>query len=217
MGGNSTITLMLKGRLQQRLGLPVPLGRRQLQRGPALMGWFVSEDRVAIEGLACRCSGTPHPDGDTVWLRAELGPEGGYAVLRAIRASDTTEQLPEHLGRAYAEHGIVDWTFLDDDGEPVECSKENIARLSWAVIYPVAERGDVLYAEELLAPLTGRPSKSSQSGRTAPSTSARKARTSTRPKPSKRSTTAITQLHRAPSANSDGDSSTSPKKRLASA
>jgi hypothetical protein len=149
------------------------------------VGWFVSEERVPVEGLACRCPGTPHPDGDTVWLRAELGPEGGYAVLRAIRAAVTTEFLPEHLGRAYAEHGIVDWTFLDDDGELVPVTPENVARLSWPVVYPVAERGDVLYAEELLAPLVARPSKSSRNGHTARSTSATRGTTSTRRKPSK--------------------------------
>ncbi len=147
------------------------------------MGWFVSDERVPVE-VDCRCSGGPHTQ-DTIWLRAELGPEGGYAVLRAIRASATTENLPEHLGRAYAEHGIVNWTFLDDDGEPVPCTKENISRLSWAVIYPVAERGDTLYAEELLAPLRDRPLKSSPSGRTARSTSATKRTTSPRRKPSR--------------------------------
>lgn len=150
-----------------------------------MTGWFVSEDRVAVEGLDCRCPGGPHPDGDTVWLRAELGPEGGYAVLRAIRAAATTEFLPENLGRAYAEHGIVDWTFLNDSGEVVPCTPENIGRLSWSVIYPVAERGDVLYAEELLAPLRDRPSKSSPAGRTVRSTSATRRSTSPRRKPSK--------------------------------
>lgn len=135
------------------------------------MGWFVSTEREAVEGLECRCPGTPHPDGDTVWLRAELGPEGGYAVLRALHAAGGTDFLQEKLGRAYAEHGIVDWTFLDADGEPVPCTPENIALLSWPVLYPVAERGDVLYAQEFLAPLVARQPPSSPNGRTARSTS----------------------------------------------
>lgn len=151
-----------------------------------MTGWFVSDEREPVE-VECRCPGKPH-DVDTVWLRAELGPEGGYAVLRAIRASaaagDST-LLEELLGREYCKHGIVDWTFLDADGEPVPCTPENIARLSWPVARPVAERGDVLYQEELLAPLVVRPSKSSATGRTAPSTSAPRRATSTRRKPSK--------------------------------
>ena len=147
------------------------------------MGWFVSDERVAVEGLPCLCPGEAHPDGDTVWLRSELAPEGGYAVLRAIRAAqEDPEELPQYLGRAYATHGIVDWTFVDDDGEPVPCTPDTIARLSWAAVYPIAERGDSLYAEALLAPLAARLSGSSRNGRTAPSTSRRRASTSTRRK-----------------------------------
>jgi hypothetical protein len=149
-------------------------------------GWFVSDEKVPVE-VGCLCPGTPH-DKDTISLRAELGPEGGYAVLRAIRAAAAqgdTEYLAEFLGRAYAEHGIVEWTFLDEDGEPVPCTTENIRALKWGVLYPVAERGDVLYAEELMAPLRVQASASSPNGRTARSTSATKRTTSTHRKPSK--------------------------------
>jgi hypothetical protein len=147
------------------------------------VGWFVSDEREAVEGLTCLCTGQVHPDGDTVWLRKELEPEGGYAVLRAIReAQADPEELPQFLGRAYAKHGIVDWTFVDEDG-PVPCTAENIARLSWAAVYPIAERGDGLYAETLLAPLRDRLSKPSRNGHIARSTSRKRATTSTRPKP----------------------------------
>ena len=145
------------------------------------MGWFVSDERVAVEMGECRCPGTPH-DHDTVYLRSELGPEGGYAALRAIRAAQTDDDvLPEMLGRAYARFGIVDWTFEDADG-PVPCTAANIERLSWDVIYPIAERGDELYAQSLLRPLVARASASSRNGHTAPSTSATRKRTSTRRK-----------------------------------
>jgi hypothetical protein len=148
------------------------------------VGWFVSEERIPVEGLACRCPGSPHLDGDTVWLRKELTPEGGFAVLRAIRdAEGNVDRLPETLGRAYAESGIVDWTFLDADGEPVPCTPETRRQLAWAVVYPVAERGDGLYAADLLAPLAPLLSKSSRNGHSAPSTSATRRRSSTRRKP----------------------------------
>lgn len=146
------------------------------------MGWFVNDDRVAVEGLGCRCPGTPHPDGDTVWLRAELGPEGGFAALSVIRAvGGDADLLAEKIGRVYAEHGIVDWTFLDDDGEPVPCTPEMVARLSWDVLYPVAEKGDEIYSEGILRPLVAKASRSSRNGHTAPSTSRKRTSSSKRP------------------------------------
>ena len=134
------------------------------------MGWFVTDEREAVEGLACLCPGQVHPDGDTVWLRKELPPEGGFAALAALREADGGD-LEERLGRAYAKHGIVDWTFVEEDGSPVPCTPELIAALSWDVIYPIAQKGDELYSEGILRPLVARVSKSSRNGRTAPSTS----------------------------------------------
>lgn len=181
------------------------------------MGWFVSDERIPVEMEGCRCHGSPH-DHDTVYLRAELDPAGGFAAMAAINAAQVNpDVLQERIGRAYAEHGIVDWTFLDDDGEPVPVTKENIRRLSWDVIYPIADKGDDIYAEALLRPLVARRLKSSPNGRTARSTSATRKRSTVRRKPSKPSTTATTQPTPLRSMSSVGDSSTSPRKRLASA
>jgi hypothetical protein len=148
------------------------------------MGWFVSDERIPVDGLACRCSGGPHPDGDTVYLRAELGPDGGFAAMRAIRGAQADpDGLQEQIGRIYAEHGIVDWTFLDDDGDPIPVTPENIRRLTWDVIYPIAEKGDDIYAEALLRPLVAGRLNSSPNGRTAQSTSRKQRPSSTRRKP----------------------------------
>src|SRR4051812_46774706 len=68
-------------RLSARLRLQV--NRGELEGDVALMGWFVSEDRVPVELEGCRCPGSPH-DHDTVWLRAELGPEAGFAAVAAV-------------------------------------------------------------------------------------------------------------------------------------
>jgi hypothetical protein len=136
------------------------------------MGWFVSDDRVPVV-LGCLCPGTPH-DHDTVNLRAELGPAAGFAAVAAIQVVQKGESnIEEQLGRIYAEHGILDWTFVDEDGNPVEPSLENIRRLTWDAIYPIAAKGDDLYAESLLRPLLARLSASSPNGRTARSTSAK--------------------------------------------
>lgn len=147
------------------------------------MGWLVSEERVPVEGLGCLCPGTPHPEGDTVWLRAELGPDGGFAAMRVINEAQVDPSvLQEKIGRIYAEHGIVDWTFLGDDGEPLEVSLENIRLLKWDVIYPIAQKGDDIYAEALLRPLVESRSKSSRNGHTARSTSPKATRTLARQK-----------------------------------
>lgn len=148
------------------------------------MGWFVNDDRVAVEGLACRCPGEPHPDGDTVWLRSELTPEGGFAALAAMRAAGTdTNELERLIGRVYAEYGIVEWTFLDEDGEPVPCTREMIAALNWDAIYPIAEKGDNIYSEGILRPLVARVSRSSRNGHTAPSTSPKRRSSRKQPVP----------------------------------
>jgi hypothetical protein len=186
------------------------------------MGWFVSEDRVPVELEGCRCPGSPH-DHDTVWLRAELGPEAGFAAVAAVdrivaeaRASGgVIADFAEPLGRIYARYGIVEWTFLDDDGEAVPVTPENIGRLKWEAVYLISDKGDSLYGETLLRPLVDRLSKSSRSGRTAKSTSQRRASSSVRPKQSRRSTTATTPRPRLVTPSSDGDSSSSPKKKSA--
>jgi hypothetical protein len=133
------------------------------------MGWFVTDERVPLEGLECRCAGTPHPDGDTVWLRSELPPDGGFAALRLIGGDPDT--LSEKIGRVYLQYGVVDWTFLDDDGKPVPCTPETIARLSWDAAFPIAEKADDVYQESLLRPLVVKASRSSRNGHTAASTS----------------------------------------------
>jgi hypothetical protein len=178
------------------------------------MGWFVSDERIPVE-VGCRCDGSPH-DLDTVWLRKELAPEAGFAAMAVLRsAASEPDKVEEKIGRVYAQHGIVEWTFLDGEGEPIPATKENIARLSWDAVYPIAQKGDDLYAEALTRPLAESRSRSSRRGQTGASTSP--SRTSTRAprKPSRRSTTAITPLHPRLGKTSDGGSSSSPRKRSA--
>jgi hypothetical protein len=129
------------------------------------MGWFVSEERVPVEGVACQCDGTPHPHGDTIWLRAELTPEGAYAA--AVASAGEGETMEQVLGWTYLVHGIVDWTFLDERGKPIPCTKENIRRLDWTAVYPVAQKASQLgYSEALVRPLVASVSRSSRNGQT---------------------------------------------------
>lgn len=145
------------------------------------MGWFVSDEREAVEGLECRCPGAPHPDGDTIWLRRELTPQGMLAAMAEISVEDE-ELLTKGLGWTYVINGIVDWT-LEDNGVKVPCTQQNIRRLTWEAIYPVAQRASELYSEALFRPLVARASRSSRNGRTRALTSASTASSSKRPKP----------------------------------
>jgi hypothetical protein len=89
------------------------------------------------------------------------------------RAGDDPVVLQEQLAIVWIRHAIVDWTFVDEDGDKVPLTEANIAR---ALPYGkggrlVAERADDLYAEDILAPLAERLKKLSQGGRSGRSTS----------------------------------------------
>lgn len=147
------------------------------------MGIFTSTDEVAVELEGCPCEGTPH-DHDTVWLRSELSPDGGIAASHVIDAgAPDVATMTGAVGRAFIQHGITRWTFVDGKGEPIPPTSWNIARLDWDIARPVAEKANDLYAEKLLRPLVARLNKSSRNGRTVRSTSPRRKSSSTRPKP----------------------------------
>lgn len=155
------------------------------------MGIFASTDEVSVE-LECPCEGTPH-DRDTVWLRAELSPDGGLAASALMYGgAPSVETMTGNLGRVWLVHGITRWTFVDDKGQPIPCNPFSISRLKWEIVRPVAEKADSLYAEAILRPLVASLSKSSRNGQTGASTSASPPSSTKRQKRSKRSTTATT-------------------------
>ena len=119
-------------------------------------GWFVSGDEPTPVALGeCLCPGTPHPDGDTVWLRPELDVGSGFAVTVAMTGE--SDGLTERLGRAYLEAGISSWTFLDGAGQPVPCTRANIRRMRWnGSTYRLADMAADLYGSAVLDPLVAR-------------------------------------------------------------
>lgn len=137
----------------------------------------------------CECPGTPHPDGDLVYLAPALSMAGGMAAQGVIaEAAGDSVRLQELLAALWLKHGVVGWNLLDDAGQPVEITD---ASLATALPYgkggrQVAERADDLYAEDILAPLVERANALSKRG---PTTSTRPAtsagRTSTRKQPSR--------------------------------
>lgn len=137
------------------------------------MGIFASVEEIPVDLEGCLCENTPH-DHDTVWLWAELTPDGGLAAQAVVnRGAPDTAVLEGLIGRIWLQHGISRWTFVDGKGNDIPPNPWNIAHLDWEVARPVAEKANDLYAEKFLRPLVARMSGSSRNGRTGRSTSAK--------------------------------------------
>lgn len=130
------------------------------------------EEPVVVNVGPCRCAGTPHVDGDTVSLSKNPPLEVGLAASQAM-AEDGADNIRIALGLAYL-RAIEAWTFVDDDGDPIPVTPENIrAALPWGKGGDiVAEKADELYTGAVLDPLLRRLSNTSRGGPTAGSTSA---------------------------------------------
>ena len=101
----------------------------------------------------CPCEGSPHPDGDTVYLYPELSMAGGMAARGAIIEAAESEyvqiQLNEFLGHLWMRYAVAAWTFLDDEGEPIPITAE-VPNRSWI-------QGDMVNQDEpiVLRPIDG--------------------------------------------------------------
>ena len=148
----------------------------------------------------CRCPGAPHGDGDVVYLAPMLSTAGGMSARVAMSQVLTGETdavgLQEQLVRIWFKFGIVDWTFTDEDGDPVPVSLEQAERL---LPYGkggrlVSDKADDLYAADVTDPLVAAVEeaqkaiqKAQSSARSkAGSTSRTRASSSTRRSPKKR-------------------------------
>lgn len=167
----------------------------------------------------CRCPGGVHASGDSVWLKPALDVPLAIAANAAIRSMDiggriqsgalavamADSEVQYALTGVYLRHSIVRWTFVDDKGNPISISPDEVDRLlPWGSGGgEVAEKADELYSEALFAPLAKAVAeaekaaaltlnreqrrlmkKSSPRGRTVPSTSARNGSGDTPPEPS---------------------------------
>lgn len=146
----------------------------------------------------CPCEGTPHPDGDVVYLYPELSATAGIKARRFF-ADGMTGSIPEveveaRLAELWLTVGVADWTFLFDDGKPIPVTSENVVR---ALPYGkggrlVADKADDLYVETVTAPLLHGLEALSQRGQTRSSRPATRPRATSRRKPQRRSSTATT-------------------------
>lgn len=132
----------------------------------------------------CECPGTPHPDGDVVYLAPKLSLAGGLAADYDIRTAAGNGTFLAQLWQVtLVKYGAIGWNFLDEDG-PVPFDV-NVLLEDYALASPVAEAADEAYGEAVMRPLLKRLKAISQPGRTngstsvtPPSTSKRRARSS---------------------------------------
>lgn len=136
-------------------------------------------DSLVPVAVSCPCPGTPHSDGDTVYLSPKLGLHGGALAQRkiidAISNSAERDEIMASLSEAYCRYGVVAWSFVDADGKGLPVNQDTIGSTllaDFALGSPVADKADELYSEGLISPLRVAESKSSQSSSTNGSTSA---------------------------------------------
>lgn len=144
---------------------------------------------TTVRARDCTCPGTPHPDGDEVYLHPSLPFLGGVAARSVLAAFGDPVVAEETLGRVYLRHGIAGWNLLDGRKRPRPCTPDAIeAEFSWrGGGRAIVEACDDLYQEEILAPLRerlGQLSELGSMGTTPEETSRTKRSTSKRRKPS---------------------------------
>ena len=75
---------------------------------------------VRVPVGACRCPGSPHPDGDWVELMAHPSIDIGSAIYAAVAAVGNDPVLLQvEMTRAYLRFGIVAWSFTDERGDAI--------------------------------------------------------------------------------------------------
>ena len=156
--------------------------------------------------VRCPCPGTPHEDGDTVFLAPHIGFRAGLeaeaTMVRVWTNLDTSGKVPTQteaslkveaaLREIYVVGGVKAWTFVDEAGESIEVSEDSIAEIllsDFSLARPVGDKADELYTASVLDPLLARLSKSSRTTRTRGSTSAKAPSSDKRPRPLKPSST----------------------------
>ncbi len=156
--------------------------------------------------IKCICppkaDGKPQHEQDTVTLPDRLP----FRQLIAIRHSlamamngpgVTQADLVGALVEIYVVTTPVAWTIVDEAGKPVPLSRDAIEErllTNYEAAEAVGEAADALYSEVVTLPLLTRASTSSPVTPTPASTSRTTGRGTTRPKPSKRSSTSTSPM-----------------------
>lgn len=148
---------------------------------------------VEVRVRDCECPGTPHPDGDVVYLAPKLSLAGGLAASADIStALGNGTMLAELWLVTFVKHGAIGWNFLDEDGDPVPFDA-NVLLDDYELAMPIAEKADDLYGDTVARPFLTRLKAISQRGRTEASTSPPSTSTTKPRRRSSRGTTAATK------------------------
>lgn len=146
----------------------------------------------------CTCPGTPHEEGDIIFLRPTVSLAGGLALERDFVAAAGTdlESIQTDLTARWLvtciRYGAMGWNVIDDAG-PVAFDVEAVIA-DYTIARPVADVAAELYTDTVLLPLARRLSGISPSGSTTDSTSATAQPTRKPRKRSSRATSAATKL-----------------------
>ena len=111
-------------------------------------------DRAATDRLSlpCVCEGAPHGE-DEIVIRSEYGygdlTDIQSRSIRLIPNADASGVVavtdPESEHYALLQTAIVSWTFVADDGSPIEVTLDNIRALREDIGNLVAVRANALY------------------------------------------------------------------------
>lgn len=127
----------------------------------------------------CACPGTPHEEGDVVYLSPTISLDGGIAAEQDVANSKGDSDLLIRLWvRTFLTHEAKGWNLVDENG-PVPFDLDTLFA-DYALARPAADRAVELYGDTVLAPLLARLTKQSPTGQTTGTTS----RTPKRTKPS---------------------------------
>jgi hypothetical protein len=148
---------------------------------------------VGVRVRGCECPGSPHPDGDVVYLAPKLSLAGGLAASADISAALGNGTMLAQLWQVtFVRYGAIGWNWLDEDGDPVPFDV-NVLLDDYDLASPVAEKADELYGDTVARPFLTRLKAISQRGRTDSSTSPTSPSTTKRRARSSRATTAASK------------------------
>lgn len=131
---------------------------------------------IAVPVRACACPGTPHSEGDVVYMAAKLPLEGGIqAKLDRVEAGTDGNVLYRLWAMTMVRYGAVAWNFVDDKGQPVPFDV-GVLLADSELGLPLADKADELYLDGLVRPLALARSRTSSPGPTNGSSSTKRTR-----------------------------------------
>ena len=168
----------------------------------------MTDSLVPVRIGVCLCPGTPHADGDFIYLRPKLDLRGGFRVKRRLLdlnqaafaeggPSPDMAELEIQLAEAYLSEGIAAWNLVDAEGVGREVTPDSLREFlfyDYSRSELAADKADDLYRPAVLDPLVARALSSLPATPTNGLTSRPNGHGPKRRRPSKPSSTAPTPM-----------------------